>query len=68
MTHDELDLPFVRESTALSFAGGGQNITDFSVTRDAATITCLGNIKNDLNPSIPDLERLDASETHARNL
>ena len=68
VTHDELNLPFVRERVALPFAYGGQNITDFSVTGDAATIACWANIANDLATHIPGLEGLDASKTRAEDL
>jgi hypothetical protein len=67
-TNDELDFPLVRERIALPFASGGQNITDFTVTGDAATITCWSNVSNDLATHIPGLEGLDASKTHARDL
>jgi|SaaInlV_100m_DNA_5_1039725.scaffolds.fasta_scaffold93800_1 hypothetical protein len=34
VTHDELNLPFVRERVALPFASGGQNITDSAEALD----------------------------------
>jgi hypothetical protein len=53
VTHDELNLPFVRERAALPFASGGQNITDFSVTGDAATITCWASSPTTWPPTSP---------------
>jgi hypothetical protein len=61
ITNDEMEKPTVKERVSLPYSLGGQNITDFTISGDAALLGCWGAIAADLCTTVPALSNLGSS-------